>query len=231
MKKTILVAMIATTLFACSAPTEKPAESSADDAAMADFKENSKVTVLIFEAFAKKDLNEWSKYNSDTMKAHGPMYGQEAAVGKDSLKIRLEGFHKLFNNIKPNDILLLPGVDTHIKFRFTNLQQKGFGLLSHLAKLPLFKNLKMGNRLRVREALLAPEGIIESDSLPGAHFYMVSRKFAKEVTSLNNPQYLSIDDFFSALSKMRAFRMGRTRKSFVSQLPFQSWTGSRFKAF
>ena len=112
MKKTILVAMIATTLFACSAPTEKPAESSADDAAMADFKENSKVTVLIFEAFAKKDLNEWSKYNSDTMKAHGPMYGQEAAVGKDSLKIRLEGFHKLFNNIKPNDILLLPGVDT-----------------------------------------------------------------------------------------------------------------------
>jgi GR25 family glycosyltransferase involved in LPS biosynthesis len=126
---------------------------------------------------------------------------------------------------------LLPGVDTHIKFRVTNLQQKGFGLLSHLAKLPLFKNLKMGNRLRVREALLAPEGIIESDSLPGAHFYMVSRKFAKEVTSLNNPQYLSIDDFFSALSKMRAFKMGRTRKSFVSQLPFQSWTGSRFKAF
>jgi hypothetical protein len=88
----------------------------------------------------------------------------------------------------------------------------------------------MGNRLRVREALLAPRGIIESDSLPGAHFYMVSQKFAREVISLNNPQYLSIDDFFSALSKMRVFRMGRMRKSLVSQLPFQSWTGSRFKA-
>jgi hypothetical protein len=126
---------------------------------------------------------------------------------------------------------LLPGVDVYIKSKVTNLQQIGFRILALLAKLPLRRNLKMGDRLRVREAGLAPKGIIESDSLPGAHFYLVSRKFAREVISLNNPQYLSIDDFFSALSKMRSFRMGRMRKSLVSQLPFQPWKGPRFKAF
>jgi len=112
MKKTLLAAIVATTLFACSAPAEKKAATNADEAVSADFKENSKVAKSIFEAFAKKDMNSWDSFNADSIKAHGHQYGNEAVVGKAELRKRLEGFHKLFNNIKPNDILLLPGIDT-----------------------------------------------------------------------------------------------------------------------
>jgi len=112
MKKIFMPFIMATALFACSAPAENKEAASADDAAMANFKENSKVATSIFEAFAKKDMNAWDTFNSDSIKAHGPQYGNEAVVGKAELRKRLEGFHTLFNNIKPNDIMLLPGVDT-----------------------------------------------------------------------------------------------------------------------
>jgi hypothetical protein len=112
MKKIFMPFIMATALFACSAPAENKEAASADDAAMANFKENSKVATSIFEAFAKKDMNAWATFNSDSIKAHGPQYGNEAVVGKAELRKRLEGFHTLFNNIKPNDIMLLPGVDS-----------------------------------------------------------------------------------------------------------------------
>jgi hypothetical protein len=111
MKKTILVMAVAISLFACTSP-QVTKNNDADAENLAAFKENSKVTISVFEAFAKKDLNEWGKFISDSIKGHGPVYGQEAVVGKEVMKQRLEGFHKLFNNIKPNDIMLLPGVDT-----------------------------------------------------------------------------------------------------------------------
>ena len=112
MKKTILVAMFATTLFACSTPAEKTASTGSDDAMMAEFKENAKVTTAIFEAFANKDLQTWGSYVSDTLKAHGAGYGLEATIGKEELRKRLEGLHSIVNNIKANDIQLYPGLDS-----------------------------------------------------------------------------------------------------------------------
>jgi hypothetical protein len=112
MKKTILVAMFATLLFACSTPAEKTASTGSDDAMMAEFKENAKVTTAIFEAFANKDLQTWGSYVSDTLKAHGAGYGLEATIGKEELKKRLEGLHSIVNNIKANDIQLYPGLDS-----------------------------------------------------------------------------------------------------------------------
>jgi ABC-type glycerol-3-phosphate transport system substrate-binding protein len=55
MKKTILVMAVAISLFACSTP-QATSTNDADAASLAAFKENSKVTISVFEAFAKKDL-------------------------------------------------------------------------------------------------------------------------------------------------------------------------------
>jgi hypothetical protein len=117
MKKIFMPFIMATALFACStsgdtASGTASATAATDEATMNDFKENSKTTRAIFEAFSNKDLNTWDTYNADTLKAHGPMYGAEATVGKAVLRQRLSDFHKLFENIKANDIMLLPGVDT-----------------------------------------------------------------------------------------------------------------------
>ncbi len=111
MKKTILVALFATTIFACSNPTATTSTNS-DDAMMAEFKENSKVTKAVFEAFANKDLQAWGSYVSDTLKAHGAGYGLEATIGKEELMQRLAGLHSIVNNIKANDIELYPGLDS-----------------------------------------------------------------------------------------------------------------------
>jgi hypothetical protein len=111
MKKTILVAMLATTLFACSNP-QATTTANSDDANMATFKENAKVTTAVFEAFANKDLQTWGSYVSDTLKAHGAGYGSEATIGKEELMKRLAGLHSIVNNIKANDIQLYPGLDS-----------------------------------------------------------------------------------------------------------------------
>ena len=109
MKKTILVMATAISLFACTTPQ---ATTSTDDATMTTFKENAKVTTVLFEAFANKDLQTWSSNVSDTLKAHGAGYGLEATIGKEELMKRLEGLHSIVNNIKANDIQLYPGLDS-----------------------------------------------------------------------------------------------------------------------
>jgi len=125
---------------------------------------------------------------------------------------------------------LLPGMDIRVKVLLANLQLSGFSLLAKLGKLPFFDSMSFLGRMRVREADNAPKGFVMYDCQPGAHFYLVSRRFASEITALNSPQFLSIDDFYTALSKMRAFKMARLRKSVVSQFPFPAWTGDRFKS-
>ena len=109
MKKSILIALATITLFACNPKNETT--STTDDAGMSDFKENSKVILDGFENFSKNDLKTFSTYISDTVKVHGPTYGEESIANKTILIQRLEGFHKLLSNIKANDIKLLPGVD------------------------------------------------------------------------------------------------------------------------
>jgi preprotein translocase subunit YajC len=111
MKKTILVMATAISFFACTNP-EATTSTNSDEAMMADFKENSKVTTAVFEAFANKDLQTWASYISDTLKANGAGYGLEATIGKEELMKRLAGLHSIVNNIKANDIQLYPGLDS-----------------------------------------------------------------------------------------------------------------------
>lgn len=124
---------------------------------------------------------------------------------------------------------LLPGLDTRLNVGLTNLQTIGFKLLSKLSSMPLIGRLIRSERLRIREARGLSTRIISANSQPGAHFYLVSRRFSQEIQELNDPQYLSIDDFFSSLARMRAFRMARSMRNLVRQKNFPSWTGDRFK--
>jgi hypothetical protein len=89
MKKSILIALATITLFACN-PNKNETTSTTDDAGMSDFKENSKVILDGFENFSKNDLKTFSTYISDTVKVHGPTYGEESIANKTILIQRLE---------------------------------------------------------------------------------------------------------------------------------------------
>ena len=115
MKKIALLLITTVSLFAFT-PKQNDNSSNTDDAAMADFKENSKIILAGFEAFTKNDTTTFKENMSDTAKINGAAYGGEAIVGKAVYTERLAGLHKIFTNIKANDIKLLPGVD-EVTFR------------------------------------------------------------------------------------------------------------------
>ena len=62
-----------------------------------------------------------------------------------------------------------------------------------------------------------PSNFILNDVRYGAHCYLVMPNFACSILKLNEPAFLSTDDFYIALSKMRAFRMARLKNSRCSQ--------------
>jgi hypothetical protein len=115
MKKITLFIITTISLFACNLK-ENETNSITDDAAMDDFKENSKIIFAGFEAFTKNDTTVAKDNMSDTAKINGAAYGGEAIVGKAVYAQRLAGLHKIFTNIKANDIKLLPGLD-EVTFR------------------------------------------------------------------------------------------------------------------
>jgi len=123
---------------------------------------------------------------------------------------------------------LLPGMDTKIKVLIANIEATFFKFLANIGQFKRGNRFKFMARLRVKIARNRPINFVADDCLPGAHFYLVNRKMALAILELNQPQFLSIDDFFSALSKMRTFKMLRSRKSAVEQKPFPAWKGARF---
>ena len=123
---------------------------------------------------------------------------------------------------------LKPGVDTRVKVLIANVETRLFKLLSYFSQLPIISNSKLPQRLRVRESKDLPQGFTADDFQPGAHCYLISRNLAKVVPELNDPQFLSIDDFFTAFSQMRSYKFIRVRRSLVDQAPFAKWQGDRF---
>ena len=123
---------------------------------------------------------------------------------------------------------LAPGFDNKVKILVANLETLVFRILASLSKFSIFQMGNIQNRLRVKEAKQMPWGFTADDFQPGAHCYLVSRDLAKAVIELNNPQFLSIDDFFTAFSQMRTFNSIRARKSLVAQASFAKWEGDRF---
>ena len=124
---------------------------------------------------------------------------------------------------------LYPGIDTRVKILLANTEGTVFNLLGKLSQIPGLTNKSFSSRMRVKQSLDTPKGFVVDDCQPGAHFYLVRRSFCKSISKLNNPQFLSIDDFFTALSKMRTFKMLRIKRSLATQKPFSAWAGPRFK--
>jgi GR25 family glycosyltransferase involved in LPS biosynthesis len=123
---------------------------------------------------------------------------------------------------------LKPGIDTRIKVFVGNIDRTVFQILGKISLLKPFSKFAFGKRMRVKESHSIPHGFVADDCQPGAHLYIVSRNFATEVIRMNNPQFLSIDDFYCALSKMRTFKMIRPKQSIAGQKPLQAWEGARF---
>ena len=124
---------------------------------------------------------------------------------------------------------LRPGIDTRIKLLIARVDRVFFNYLGILSQVPGFTNRKFSSRMRVRQSLATPRGFIIDDCQPGAHFYLVRRSFCQSISTLNDPQFLSIDDFYTALSRMRTFKMLRVKTNLVNQKPFSAWAGPRFK--
>jgi len=123
---------------------------------------------------------------------------------------------------------LKPGPDIALRVKIANFETALFRFVARLGNLPSFNQASFRNRLRVKEAREMPRGFTADDFQPGAHCYLISRRLAISVLKLNSPQFLCIDDFFTALSQMRTFKSIRIRKSIVSQAPFPKWSGERF---
>jgi GR25 family glycosyltransferase involved in LPS biosynthesis len=79
------------------------------------------------------------------------------------------------------------------------------------------KSLKVSSRLRIKRIKKVPRGFVPDDIRSGAHAYVISRKMAEKVLLLNNPAFLTVDGFYSALAWDKSFKMMRVRKSFINQ--------------
>ena len=105
-------------------------------------------------------------------------------------------------------------------FLFRTLNTMSFLIPTHV---------KLSSRLRVRIYSDAPRNFLPDLFFPGTHAYLISKKMAREVLHLNSPQFLSADDFFTALSRMRTFRIYRLKFSLASQSNSSPSISSRFQ--
>ena len=123
---------------------------------------------------------------------------------------------------------LTPGLQTKFLnsyFLFESIVFRSIGSFSSM--IPFRKNLT--SRLRVKTYSSAPKNFLPDVFFPGTHAYLISKEMAHEVLKLNSPQFLSADDFFTALARMRSFRMFRSRSSLATQSKSLPSILSRFK--
>jgi GR25 family glycosyltransferase involved in LPS biosynthesis len=123
---------------------------------------------------------------------------------------------------------LTPGIHRKIDQVYKNLEAVFFWTFSRLVKNLLKKDSTMRQRLRVQISEKTNWGFVPDDFLPGTHTYIISRKAAELALVLNNPQFLSADDFFTAWSKMRSVRFVRPLFTITTQKKFKGFDGPRF---
>ncbi len=152
----------------------------------------------------------------------------------DASIVNLQKFENLLSNFDFSewDLVQLgyisPGIYNRLKQTFKKSESAFFSFLSNIVELSSTLEKRLGSRLRVIEAKKNPKGFISFDFMPGTHAYVVSKKMASILIGLNSPQFLSADDFFSALVRMRSFKSIRVRESLIIQKPFAGFPGDRF---
>lgn len=86
-----------------------------------------------------------------------------------------------------------------------------------------------GSRTLVKEIRNLPSFYVPADIRPGGHCYLISKKMAQGIQILNNPIIFSADELYISISKMRAFKMVRLRRSSAWQSNSKSSVTQRFK--
>lgn len=94
-----------------------------------------------------------------------------------------------------------------------------------LPKLSKYFNGILMDRVRVNRAKNAwkvsreflPYWVIPDDFKAGAQFYVVNKKFANQVSALNEPAFLSADQFLISVSQMCIFSMYRLSGNLAKQ--------------
>jgi len=109
---------------------------------------------------------------------------------------------------------VLPGIFNRLRWIFEEIEKLIFYFLGFVSKIIGLKSLS--KRLRIAEASNLTLGYTQSSFLPGTHAYLINKKMASTLVSLDSPQF-SADEFFIALSKMRSFRMARLWRSLITQ--------------
>lgn len=89
--------------------------------------------------------------------------------------------------------------------------------LTWTSRSRVFEKTNLRKKVLIREQLNLPLHLVASDIRPGAHAYIVSRKFALAMQQINSPVILSTDALYIALGWMRSFKFVRFRKSAISQ--------------
>lgn len=120
------------------------------------------------------------------------------------------------------------GIDVYLQRKLELLQFSLLRLISSLGSVFPFIDVRISQRMRIRDNRDFSNELVPYSFLPGAHCYIVSRKLAEAIIVMNDPQFLSTDDFFTALAKMRSFRVCRLRSSSVTQSNLPSQVGLRF---
>lgn len=120
------------------------------------------------------------------------------------------------------------GIDVYLLRKLEHLQFILLRLISSLGRAFSFIDARVSQRMRIRDIRNFSNELVPYSFLPGAHCYILSRRIAKEIVEMNDPQFLSTDDFFSALARMRSFRMCRLRSSAVTQSNLPSQVELRF---
>ena len=73
-----------------------------------------------------------------------------------------------------------------------------------------------------------PSQYVVNDIRYGGQAYFISPRFASVILALNSPTFLSLDEFFVSLSKMKSFKMVRLKHSRASQISnLSSFFGSK----
>lgn len=116
-----------------------------------------------------------------------------------------------------------------IDIHFINIRDFILKLIKRFTLNSRFLASKFASRLLIRELPSSQFKLVPSDIRPGGHCYLVSRHFAESMQLLNNPIIFSADELFVSISKMRAFKMMRFKKSQVSQNNLPSSVTERYK--
>ena len=83
-------------------------------------------------------------------------------------------------------------------------------------------------KMLVSEQAQVPFSVVLNDARAGSHAYLISRKFAEFMLTINEPTFLATDGLFIAIANLRFLKMGRLRSNSVKQSNSPSSITSRF---